>query len=290
MRAALIVLLAVAVLTAPLGWYLAIEATRPDPPPPPQVTSAEIAALRAEIETLSNRVGGLEARLSRNAPRSTAPRPVPSPSTDPTDGGAEDYAEVVLIADRRDVNEGLTHASPAFLEDLFGLPREELTDACAPMTNVLLLDMLSRENVGPIQVHMLKPAINSLRQVFRNVQVFEPSLYAQIEGSGSLCVRRIRGAETAASAHAYGLAVDINIAGRLDTLGDGKTQLGLLLIAAFFRKEGWYWGAGFSREDSMHFEVSREKLEQWVRLGLIPEKPAILHPPNAPETEAQQRP
>ena len=49
----------------------------------------------------------------------------------------------------------------------------------------------------------------------------------------------------------------------------GKTQLGLTLLADFFNKEGWIWGAGFGREDSMHFEVSREKLLQWRRLGQI---------------------
>jgi len=54
-------------------------------------------------------------------------------------------------------------------------------------------------------------------------------------------------------------------------LGDGKTQLGLTILAEFFKREGWYWGAGFGREDSMHFQVSREKIETWRRLGQIPE-------------------
>lgn len=175
----------------------------------------------------------------------------------------------MLIADRRGVNTGLSHASASFLSELLGPPADPLTDDCTEMTNETLKAMLSVEDVGPIKVRMLRPAIASLRQVFRNVQVYEPELYARIQGSGSLCVRRVRGAEDAASAHAYGLAVDLNIDGLLDTLGDGKTQLGLMLLADFFQKEGWYWGAGFEREDSMHFEVSREKLEQWRRLGMI---------------------
>ncbi|MEL6235900.1 MAG: M15 family metallopeptidase [Pseudomonadota bacterium] len=297
MRIVLIVFVVLAALGAPLGWYIAIEATRPPPPPPPEVTAAEIAALRAELEILSTRVGGLEARLSRTETRPSVRLPAPAPGQ--PEEAAEDYAEVVLIADRRDVNEGLTHATPAFLEELFGLPRQDLGDSCVEMTNLFLLDMLVHEDVGPINVRMLRPAINSLRQVFRNVQVFEPGLYAQIQGSGSLCVRRVRGADSTASAHAYGLAVDINIGGNLDTLGDGKTQLGLLLMAAFFRREDWYWGAGFRREDSMHFEVSRELLEKWVRLGVIPPKPEILYKndpataldvPGDTETEAQQQP
>ena len=60
-----------------------------------------------------------------------------------------------------------------------------------------------------------------------------------------------------------------------DTLGDDRTQLGLILLSEFFQREGWYWGAGFGREDSMHFEVSREKVEQWRRLGLLPDEAAV---------------
>jgi hypothetical protein len=116
---------------------------------------------------------------------------------------------------------------------------------------------------------MLTPALASLRKVFAEVKEFEPELHARIASSGSLCVRLIRGSVSSASAHAYGLAVDLNIDGQLDNFADGKTQLGLILLADFFKKEGWIWGAGFSREDSMHFEVSREKIEEWRRLGLL---------------------
>lgn len=268
MRLALIIFLGLAAMTAPLGWYIAIEASRPDAPPDPAVSPAEIAALRAEVASLSARVDGLESRLSLSQPRPAEPR-YDSPAPTAPDSLADSFAQVVLIADRRNVNAGLTHASSSYLREVFGPPRQDLTDDCQPMTNELLLGMLRLDDVGPIKVNMLEPAIASLRQVFRNVQVFEPDLYARIKGSGSLCVRRIRGADTAASAHAYGLAVDINIDGDLDTLGDGKSQLGLILLADFFRKEGWYWGAGFSREDSMHFEISREKIEQWRERGMI---------------------
>ena len=79
----------------------------------------------------------------------------------------------------------------------------------------------------------------------------------------------IRGTNGRLSSHAFGLAIDLNIEGHLDNFTDGKTQLGLILLADFFREAGWIWGAGFSREDSMHFEVSREKLEEWRQEGLI---------------------
>jgi hypothetical protein len=65
------------------------------------------------------------------------------------------------------------------------------------------------------------------------------------------------------------LAVDLNIDGQLDNFTDGKTQLGLTIMADFFFAEGWVWGAGFRREDSMHFEISRRQLDAWVSEGLL---------------------
>jgi hypothetical protein len=118
-------------------------------------------------------------------------------------------------------------------------------------------------------VQMLQPAIDSLKRVFRNVEATDPDLYARINTAGSLCVRQIRGTVGRTSTHSFGLAVDLNIDGKLDTLGDGKTQLGLTILADFFREEGWVWGAGFTREDSMHFEVSRQMLEKWREEGKI---------------------
>lgn len=179
------------------------------------------------------------------------------------------YAQVVLIADRKNVNDGLELARPSFLRETFGLPREDLSNDCQPMTNERLKSKLVLEQVGPVRVQMLKPAIESLRDVFDNIRRTDPDLYDRINTAGSLCVRFIRGSTSSASAHAYGLAVDLNIDGVLDTLGDGKTQLGLTILADFFRQEGWVWGAAWGREDSMHFEVSRNKIEEWLDQGLL---------------------
>jgi hypothetical protein len=167
------------------------------------------------------------------------------------------------------VNQGLTVGGSGFLEEFIGRPRETLSDNCDPMTNPKLKAMLRLEDVGPIRVNMLQPAIDSLKRVFANVQSTDPDLYARINTAGSLCVRQIRGTRGRTSTHSFGLAVDLNIDGKLDTLGDGKTQLGLTILADFFREEGWVWGAGFGREDSMHFEVSKQKLQEWREDGII---------------------
>jgi hypothetical protein len=52
-------------------------------------------------------------------------------------------------------------------------------------------------------------------------------------------------------------------------LGDGQTQRGLTVLADFFNAEGWVWGTACGCEDPMHFEVSQEKLLEWVAAGLF---------------------
>ena len=47
------------------------------------------------------------------------------------------------------------------------------------------------------------------------------------------------------------------------------TPAGLTILADFFHAEGWVWGAGFQREDSMHFEISRRQLDEWLAEGLL---------------------
>jgi hypothetical protein len=256
-------------LAAPVGWHYAFRALEPVTVGPEPATRAELAALRTELADLRDRLGGLEGRIGTLDPK-TPETTYTDPGQISSEGLKDSFAGTVLIAGRREINSGLSHASPDFLKELLGLPREDLTDDCnLEMTNEKLAEMLVVDDVGPINVRMLRPAILSLKQIFKDIEVYEPELYTRIRSSGSLCVRLIRGSDDTASAHAYGLAVDINIDGHLDTLGDGKSQLGLILVSEFFQKAGWYWGAGFGREDSMHFEVSREKLEQWRRLGQI---------------------
>ena len=235
----------------------------------------DIEMLSQQVEDLQNRLGELSDEVAALS-RAAEPQAMMTPQGEaevPHDGDngiIDAYAQVVLIANRKNVNDGLVVATPSFLAATFGLPREDLGDDCQTMTNQRLADKLVVEEVGPITVRMLKPAIDSLRHVFENIEKTDPDLYARISTAGSLCVRRIRGASSnSASTHAYGLAVDLNIDGVLDTLGDGKTQLGLTILADFFRTEGWVWGAAWGREDSMHFEVSRQQLDKWIAEGLL---------------------
>lgn len=233
----------------------------------------EIEVLRAQIEALSAQIEQLETRIVANrAPTSTAPQGEQEPGAFIGDGDndiIDAYAQTVLIANRRNLNKGMNIASPSYLEGVFGKPRANMTSDCQPMTNERLKARLKTAQVGPIRVTMQQPALDSLNTVFEKIKATDPDLYDRINTAGALCVRHIRGAPGRTSTHAFGLSVDLNIDGKLDRLGDGKTQLGLTIMADFFRTEGWYWGAGFSREDSMHFEASRDLVEKWIADGLL---------------------
>lgn len=233
----------------------------------------EIEKLRSQIEALSEQIKRLQGQINGLESQSMMGTDgARDPGVFPSDGPnriRDSYAQVVLIAARRELNDGVRIASPSYLESVFGRPRENLTSRCEAMTNQRLAEKLVLEEVGPIRVRMLKPAVESLGRVFERIRATDQDLYDRINSSGSLCVRHIRGAPGRTSTHAFGLSLDLNIDGRLDTLGDGKTQLGLTILADFFREEGWYWGAGFSREDSMHFEVGRGLVEKWIDEGKL---------------------
>lgn len=238
----------------------------------------DIEMLRQQVEDLQTRLSDLEGEVARLPARGQGQGNLLVPSEDDEDAvlrgtGPNEiidaYAQVVLIANRRNVNRGLKVAGPNYLEEKLGRPRSTLSDTCQSMTNEKLRSKLVLEEVGPIRVRMLRPAVESLKRVFENVRRADPDLYARINTAGALCVRRIRGTTNRLSTHSYGLAVDLNIDGHLDTLGDGRTQLGLTILADFFHTEGWVWGAGFGREDSMHFEISRKQLDEWLAQGVL---------------------
>lgn len=273
------IIIAVAVVLAPVIWFSIRFLILDDEFQGSGIDSGariEIEILRQQVEDLQIRLGSLQNEV--------AGLPLGGPGSAPvSDLDAEDailrgtgpndiidaYAQVTLIAGRKNVNQGLVVSSPKYMEQKLGRPRETLSDDCQGMTNEGLAAKLVLEDVGPIRVNMLAPAAESLRRVFDNVKRADPDLYDRINTSGSLCVRQIRGSNNRISTHSFGMALDLNIDGILDNFTDGKTQLGLIILADFFREEGWVWGAGFSREDSMHFEVSRKQLDTWLAEGRL---------------------
>jgi D-alanyl-D-alanine carboxypeptidase len=274
------ILIAVAILLAPLVWHLSRGFFAPVAGPGGSLIDdtarIELERLRAQVAVLRERIEKLE---TQTLGAIQAPRPVeedPASDTQVSDllrstenTIADDYPKVVSIENRRQINPGLTVPDRDYLIEVLGMPRDTLSDTCQEITNPEFAAGVVTEQVGNITVRMQAPALESLKRVFALIQAVDNDLYERIDTAGALCVRRIRGSSSAISSHSFGLAIDLNIDGQLDTLGDGKTQLGLTIIADIFQREGWYWGAGFGREDSMHFEVSKELLEQWRAQGKI---------------------
>lgn len=240
---------------------------------------AEIDTLRSEIARLASdlRQTRSEQRrlLEELALRSAAPPPpvaVPqiliAPAEDEGAPSVEALTEVMELARSR-FNKGLTQPRNAVMLEILGRPRESFTTDCAPVTNPRLQGLLETREIGPIRVTMVRPALESLARILARLEVDEPDVYAALGTAGALCARLIRGSSTAISNHSWGTAIDVTLEDELDGFGDGGTQFGLLLLAELFNEEGWFWGATYTREDSMHFEISEETLRLWAAEGRL---------------------
>jgi len=238
-------------------------------------TKADLARLREEIALSAGRGGTVAPPATPGAVRFNGLTP-PATFTGPAGeilGMAEHpeteaVTETMVIANRR-FNEGITQPRPRVMLELLGQPGANYSQDCQGITNPALKAVTETRQVGPIRVTMLKPALESLERIMARLQAQEPDIFAKIGTAGALCVRFIRGSTTAISNHSWGTAIDVTLQGELDGFGDGGTQFGLLLLAELFNEEGWFWGATFGREDSMHFEVGEETLRAWRAQGLI---------------------
>lgn len=236
----------------------------------------EIEMLHQQIEALHERLNSIEKAVDRLPYEQGRMEHVPDEEaedeilrgTGPNDI-IDAYAQVVNVAGRRQINRQHKVAARSYLIEKLGMPSNNLGSDCGSMDNPRLKALLVREQVGPVLVTMVRPAIESLHRVFENIRRADPDLYERINTAGATCVRFIRGSTSSPSTHSFGMAIDLNIDGHLDTLGDGKTQLGLTILADFFHDEGWVWGASFGREDSMHFEVGRILLDKWLAEGAL---------------------
>ncbi|WP_299767749.1 M15 family metallopeptidase [uncultured Tateyamaria sp.] len=228
----------------------------------------EIEAAKRQIEELRKALA--EAREAVNR----APAVVNSPTSlrgfDQIGEHSEtkDMTEQMILADER-FNKNISQPRNRIMREVLGNPRQTYGVNCQSVTNPSLRALLETRQVGPIKVTMIRPALDSLERIMKRLEEQEPDIHAAIGTAGALCARLIRGSSTGISNHSWGTAIDLKLKGRLDGFGDGSTQFGLLLIAELFNEEGWYWGATYSREDSMHFEVGVETLRKWAAEGLL---------------------
>ncbi|SDZ89413.1 M15 family metallopeptidase [Rubrimonas cliftonensis] len=274
--------IAFAILAAPVIWRLTA------PQEQAALTAQRAAVLEAQIANLADRLDLMRDRMEalEAAQKQAALAPLPDiPATPaPAAQGFGGYADLMRLSARRSYNTGLKLLSTATLREVFGDPADALGQECSRPTSPRLLALLETRDVGPFRAQLIRPALDSLEAILARVEDDDPDLYAQLKSYGGLCARLVRGSQEAISRHAFGLAIDISIGGTLDAMGDGQTQLGLILMSDFFLEEGWIWGAAFSREDSMHFEVSQELFERWRVAGLLDvELPEGAAPPDLPD-------
>lgn len=233
--------------------------------------SRETRLLRGELEALKGEVESLRS-LGVGFPD------VPRTTLDVTGldqfGGAEPPPETEGLVDQMQLasgrfNQGIERPRPSVLRELLGEPRTAYSQDCQPVTNPRLTAALETRPIAGFRLTMIRPALESLERIIERLRTEEPEIYAALGTAGALCARYVRGVDGVVSSHAWGAAVDFTLTGNLDRFGDDSTQFGLVVLAEFFNDEGWFWGAAFSREDSMHFEVGEALLRQWVAEGRI---------------------
>jgi D-alanyl-D-alanine carboxypeptidase len=234
---------------------------------------AEIGALKADLARLRDDMSLIANRApAADTPVADVPL-APDPLTAAEDSQHLSETEALteqMIANRNKFNQGVTQPRNKTMLALLGRPREDLGTDCRSISNPRLKDLVETRQVGPIKATMLKPALDSLERIVAKLQEDEPDIAAKLGTAGALCVRLIRGSNSAVSNHSFGTAIDITLQGELDPFADGTMQIGLVILAEHFNAEGWYWGGGYNREDGMHFEVGEETLRAWVESGQIP--------------------
>jgi hypothetical protein len=201
-----------------------------------------------------------------------APAPAPSavmPDEDfETPPETEALTEAMLLAKTR-FNKGITQPKNRVMMEVLGPPRDRYSTDCQPVTNPRLKALMETRQIGPIKVTMVRPALESLQRIMDRLKESDPDIHAKVGTAGATCARFIRGSTTSVSNHSWGTAIDLTLEGQLDPFADGGTQFGLLILAEYFNDEGWFWGATYGREDSMHFEVGEETLRAWANDGKL---------------------
>jgi hypothetical protein len=159
------------------------------------------------------------------------------------------------------MNTNLTPAKESTMLKKFGKPGQ-LTKDCSTPTGKFKKRIKSGVDIGPFKVSGLDFAVESLRQVFAEVQQQLPDVFNAVKNDGMLCVRHRRKSAMLFSNHSFGTAIDLFFGKNAVPQGVHLTHRGNLLLFPFFNRHGWFWGAEFSGDfvDSMHFELAEETI------------------------------
>lgn len=186
---------------------------------------------------------------------------------------AQSLTDLVPVPPDAAINTGMTPCPTHEIERRYVRPRQKLTAECQPATSAAWKARFVTEDVGPFRVTGHRLAVKLLRESLAAVKAENPALYAALGTAGMLCIRCVKlpsgPRPDLMSNHSLGLAIDFTINGKLDRQGDGKCFVGSLQLYSILKRFGWYWGAEFSTEDGMHWDVSGEKVMEWIRAGIF---------------------
>lgn len=183
------------------------------------------------------------------------------------------YTRLVTPPHLSSVNEGVEPCPTTLLATRYGLPAKSLPENCGGISDVTSQFWRVRmrtEDVGPFKATGYVWALELLRRGLADLKKANAELYGLLGSAGMLCVRHVRGRPGVPSNHCFGMAIDLTIAGRLDPYDDDRVQAGLIEVYSHLKRHGFYWGLEFRREDAMHFEVSGNKVREWIRTGILP--------------------
>ena len=175
------------------------------------------------------------------------------------------YLELVKAPERKDINTRCSYASQETMLKLLGRPDIEHSKCPVPTVT---------KDLGPFRATGFEPFLDVLAKGFAVLKEHYPDFFEMLESAGCLNVRKVRGG-TNFSNHAWGTAIDIQIAGHVCPLGSEQIHRGLLRVYESFKQfslvsDKWlYWGAGFARCDAMHFEASEQLVKRWAKEGRI---------------------
>lgn len=179
------------------------------------------------------------------------------------------YTDLIPIPEH--LNIGVLNAKQRTMLDMLGSPRMYYGGNDTNITNPQIRKLLVTKDVGEFKVTGLAPAVFDLETILAKIKLSEPDLYSIIGTAGMTCVRLVRGTKHGTiSNHSWGTAIDLTLNGILDIRGDNRCQMNLVEIAKYFNAKGWYWGAGFSTEDSMHFEVGDARIREYCAYKWCP--------------------
>lgn len=170
------------------------------------------------------------------------------------------------------INSGLESCPTKYIQETYGDPAPTKTTNCYDgHLNTWWEQRIRTIDVGPFRATGFKPFLLRLKVANEEVKVRYPDLYDLMGSAGGLCVRKVRGGSNWSN-HSFGMAIDIKLGGVLDAFKDGYTQQGLITLYSVYKKYMLFWGAEWNnrgREDSMHFEASRQLVEYWEKFGYL---------------------